>query len=209
MPPRWSGMRIIAVPLTTRVVASFQAGTNTILPLTYYHFHTPPPNPEDKKTLLKKAIDKVENLWAGFGKAPERNWKRRVFVYGARLIDRIDFEELSLKSLDPSFGPRIGQLWTEDPEKDASLVTIPLYYPPSVYSGDGGMSPLAHMTLLLDKRTPHHKKGFYKWLLISPLTAPFALIPIIPNLPFFYCAWRAWSHYQAWKASEYMQGLIA
>lgn len=31
----------------------------------------------------------------------------RVFNYGERLIDRLDFEELALKSLDPSLGPRI------------------------------------------------------------------------------------------------------
>lgn len=31
----------------------------------------------------------------------------RVFNYGERLIDRLDFEELALKSLDPSLGPKI------------------------------------------------------------------------------------------------------
>jgi len=48
--------------------------------------------------------------------------QRRVFVYGEKLIDRIDFEELSLKSLDPSLGPRIGQLRTDNPEKDTTLI---------------------------------------------------------------------------------------
>ena len=30
-----------------------------------------------------------------------------MFNYGERLIDRLDFEELALKSLDPSLGPKI------------------------------------------------------------------------------------------------------
>jgi len=68
-------MRIIALPLTTRAVASSQAMTNTIFPLTYYHFHTPPRPKAEKKTVFEKVTGKAEDLWAGFGKAPEGNWK--------------------------------------------------------------------------------------------------------------------------------------
>lgn len=42
----------------------------------------------------------------------------------------------------------------------------------------------------------------------APLTAPFAIIPIIPNFPFFYVLWRAWSHYKAWKGAEYLEDLL-
>lgn len=31
---------------------------------------------------------------------------------------------------------------------------------------------------------------------------------VIPNFPFFFCAWRAWSHYRAFKASQYLQSFI-
>lgn len=50
--------------------------------------------------------------------------KRRVFVYGGTLVDRIDFEELSLQGIDPSLGPRIGQLRRVDSEKDDSLMQV-------------------------------------------------------------------------------------
>lgn len=33
--------------------------------------------------------------------------QRRAFVYGERLIDRLDFEELALKSFDTSLGPKL------------------------------------------------------------------------------------------------------
>lgn len=36
--------------------------------------------------------------------------QRRAFLYGERLVDRLDFEELALKSLDPSLGPRLSDL---------------------------------------------------------------------------------------------------
>lgn len=44
---------------------------------------------------------------------------------------------------------------------------------------------------------------------LSPLTWPFAIIPVVPNLPLFYVLWRAWSHYKAWKASEYLASVLA
>jgi len=210
MVSRRNALRIIALPLTTgRVTAGPKSQTSrAVFPLTYYHFHVPPANNDRPLTLFKRTIDKATELWGGLGKAPEGNWKRRIFVYGEYLLDRIDFEEYSLKSFDPSLGPKIGQLRRENPDKDPALVQIPLYFPSAVYSAHALLSPLSHMQSLLAKRGPQHRRGFYIWLLVAPLTIPFALIPIIPNLPLFYAVWRAWSHYRVWKASEYMQGLI-
>jgi hypothetical protein len=78
-----------------------------------------------------------------------------------------------------------------------------------------GTSPLAHLEAILTRRTPRHRKGFYTWMLLAPLTTPFmlirtshpALVPlpsipptlsiaVIPNFPFFFCVWRSWSHYR-------------
>ncbi|OSD07619.1 hypothetical protein PYCCODRAFT_1430864 [Trametes coccinea BRFM310] len=190
-------MRIIALPLTPPCKPTDGRPAEH---LTYYHFITPT---ESAKTTSwsKWAAAKAADLWAGLGKAPEGNWKRRAFLYGERLVDRLDFEELALKSLDPSLGPRLSHIV---PSKDKNPpVHIPLIYPPSACS-----SPLPHLQSLVEKRTPRHKKGFWVWLAVSPLTAPFALIPIIPNFPFFFCVWRSWSHYRAYKASQYLEGFL-
>lgn len=37
-------------------------------------------------------------------------WQRKTFLYGERLVDRMDFEELALKSVDTSLGPKLMQL---------------------------------------------------------------------------------------------------
>ncbi|THH08889.1 hypothetical protein EW145_g2396 [Phellinidium pouzarii] len=96
-------MRIIALPLTSE--SSSLNGHHT-----YYNFQTPPPvELNGKPSLLKRATGKASELWAGFGKAPEGSWKYRTFKYGERVVDRIDFEELALKSMDPSLGPKITQ----------------------------------------------------------------------------------------------------
>jgi hypothetical protein len=45
-------------------------------------------------------------------------------------------------------------------------------------------------------------------IISTPLTAPFAIIPILPNFAFFYVLWRAWSHYKAWKGAAYLEDLL-
>ncbi|KAI0357350.1 hypothetical protein OH77DRAFT_1588272 [Trametes cingulata] len=193
-------MRIIALPLTP---PSKPINGKAPEHLTYYHFITPPES-TNKSSWSKWAIAKASDLWAGLGKAPEGTWKRKAFLYGERLVDRLDFEELALKSLDPSLGPRLSNIvHASGKEKASAPVQIPLVFPPSACT-----SPLPHLQSLVEKRTPRHKKGFIVWLAVSPLTAPFALIPIIPNFPFFFCVWRSWSHYRAYKASQYLEGFL-
>ena len=115
--------------------------------------------------------------------------KNKVFTYGERLVDRLDFEELALKSLDPSLGPKITSPRTvgkdiRQPQVRSSpsapapslkliplLAQIPLIYPQHIIT-----SPLLSLQTLVDKRAPRHKRGAWFWLLVSPLTAPFMLI---------------------------------
>ncbi|KIP09703.1 hypothetical protein PHLGIDRAFT_67051 [Phlebiopsis gigantea 11061_1 CR5-6] len=196
-------LRIVALPLVS--ASKTPAASSSAGQLTYYHFFTPPPKDEHKKDWVKWATNKAGDLWAGFGKAPEGHWKRRTFLYGERLVDRIDFEELALKSLDPSLGPNLTRFGhSESNVESEKTPQIPLIYPSSVCS-----SPIEHLRSLVRKRGPRHKKGCYMWLLISPLTAPFMIIPVIPNLPFFFCIWRSWSHWKAYRASTYLEQLLA
>lgn len=63
-------MRILALPLTSGSASSGK--------YTYYHFQLPPRDPGKegaRPSLLKRATGKAAELWAGFGKAPEGNWK--------------------------------------------------------------------------------------------------------------------------------------
>ncbi|KAF8262284.1 mitochondrial K+-H+ exchange-related-domain-containing protein [Lactarius quietus] len=193
-------MRIIALPLTSSVRGAKHAEGPS--PLVYYHFQMPPKTENMRGGWVDWATGKAASMWAQFGKAPESTWKFKVFTYGERLVDRLEFEELALKGVDPSMGPKISHPRgpTEEQKKAAF---IPLVHPKFV-----GTPPLAHLESLLSRRTPRHRKGFYTWVLLTPLTAPFMLIPVIPNLPFFFCVWRSWSHYKAYKASDYLHSLL-
>lgn len=198
-------LRIFALPLSKQSVARTSAGSGqgrTVLN-TYYHFVTASPSDVDQgnPSLLSRLAEKATSTWDGWGKAAPGTWKNRVFNYGERLVDRLDFEEVALKSLDPSLGPKITSPRTVG--KDVQQPQIPLIYPQHIIT-----SPLLNLQTLVDKRAPRHKRGAWFWLLISPLTAPFMLIPIIPNLPFFFCIWRSWHHFRAYKGSEYLQDLL-
>ncbi|TFY79608.1 hypothetical protein EWM64_g4401 [Hericium alpestre] len=176
-------MRIIALPLTSAVRNPKHVSEGP-LPLVYYHFQTPPPPPDRKQGWTDWATTKAAQTWADFGKAPETNWKYKVFIYGERLIDRIDFEELGLKGIDPSLGPRISELRPPskgEKEESEKGVVIPLVHPKFLVP-----PPLAHLRMMLEKRTPRHRRGFWIWLIAAPMTAPFMLIRAssTPELPF-------------------------
>ncbi|GBE89343.1 hypothetical protein SCP_1600040 [Sparassis crispa] len=198
-------LRIIALPLTNAPLPTL--ASQSPAQLTYYHFLTPPLSAKERQGFARRAITKASQLWEKLGKAEESSWKRKTFLYGERLMNRLDFEELALQSVDPSLGPKIlSRSASSAPSpspRDPDHPTIPLVYPPSARS-----SPLQQLRTLLEKRTPRHRRGFITWLLIAPLTSPFILVPVIPNFPFFFCAWRSWSHYRAYKASQYLEEFL-
>ncbi|KAJ7021608.1 mitochondrial K+-H+ exchange-related-domain-containing protein [Mycena alexandri] len=213
----WGKMRIVALPLTRapppqRIIS-------------YYSFKiVPPPAPPPPKDspsppsgwlpqegVVRWATLKVDGTWAGWGKAETGSWRLRVFEFGERFLDRLDFEEGALKRVDVKTAPptKVSEdlegAEREEAEAAWEKLEIPLLYPPSVSSAP---TALAELRALLQRRIPLHNKGFYTYLLIAPLTAPFMIIPVIPNLPFFFCAWRAWSHYQALRGARHVDALL-
>ncbi|BGO96027.1 hypothetical protein NBRC10512_002445 [Rhodotorula toruloides] len=148
-----------------------------------------------------KAIDKAADLWAGLGKADEGTWKRRAYVLGERMMDRIEYEEWALKAIDPALAPKLVS------SKDSAHVkeTVDVLFPPSLLDDKALLSSLKAS---LEHREPHHRSAMWRCLLLAPVTLPFAIVPVVPNFPLFYVLWRAWSHFRAWKASQYLSSLI-
>ncbi|GAA6048745.1 hypothetical protein JCM3770_003939 [Rhodotorula araucariae] len=167
---------------------------------------------------IAKATDKAADLWSGLGKA-EGGWKKKTFVTGERLMDRIDYEEWALKSIDPALAPKLrsspSSSAADSPTSTEKALgtrgkqpkeTVELLYPSSLLKDEQAI--LDALKQQLDHREPHHRSAMYRCLILSPLTWPFAIIPIVPNLPLFYVLWRAWSHFRAWKATQYLGSLI-
>ena len=48
----------------------------------------------------------------------------KIFTYGERLADRIDFEELALKGVDPSMGPKMSQPRSPNEEQKKTVLVF-------------------------------------------------------------------------------------
>lgn len=235
LPKAMRTMRIIALPLSRPNIPPDHglkphAIFNPNRMLIFYHFDLSQGNSvkiQDQsgiKRAVKWASVKAADLWAGFGKAPEGSWKLQTYEFGERIIDRIDFEELALKGVDPSLGPSIthadatqkaNEVNFSEKQRPTEALRIPLIYPPSIYASlpptgvnEVSHPSITHLRTLLTSREPRHRRGFWMWMAIAPLTAPFMIVPVIPNLPFFFCVWRSWSHYRAYRTSQYLSSLL-
>ncbi|KAB5594083.1 K+-H+ exchange-like protein [Ceratobasidium theobromae] len=207
-----STMRLFAFPLTSpRNIATKNYGNRH--PLIYYYAQMPKTKRDEREpSLLKRAQDKASQMWVNWGKEPG-GWKLKVHTYGEKVVDKVDFEELALASIDTSLGPRLPQLTARDStgkelserQSKTHTISIPLIYPPSCISS---ANPLDNLQQLLAHRSPLHRRRTWFWVGVMPFTAPFALLPIVPNLPFFFCVWRAWTHWKAHKASAYLLELV-
>ncbi|KAF8059303.1 hypothetical protein FPV67DRAFT_1519688, partial [Lyophyllum atratum] len=129
---------------------------------------------------------KAGDTWAGFGKAEVVG----SVSSGERLVDRLEFEELALKGINPALGPSIADVSGQEKQAGTSYATLVAY------------------------RTPRHRKGFYMWMVIAPFMAPFMIIRANNSEPsLLLCAWRSWSHYKGVPTPSYMslaisQGLL-
>jgi hypothetical protein len=67
---------------------------------------------------------------------------------------------------------------------------------------------ISQLETYLAHRIPYHKKLMTRSLLLTPLMLPFGLLPVVPNFPFLIAAWRAFSHYRAWRGAEWLLKLV-
>ncbi|KAJ6561451.1 mitochondrial K+-H+ exchange-related-domain-containing protein [Mycena vulgaris] len=206
MIPRSGAMRIVALPLARPAIINASAWSSKLPTFYSYRITAPPPIQKaapqrtvftrwmPEEGLGKWASHTASRTWANFGMAEKGTLKLRAFQLGERLMDRLDLEESNLKTLDLSIAPA----------KNAEL-EVPLMYPPAVLSGP---QSLDHLKALVEERIPLHNKGLAMWIFLAVLSAPLKLIPIIPNFPFYFCAWRSYSHLKAMRAARYIQGLL-
>ncbi|RDW79610.1 hypothetical protein BP6252_04248 [Coleophoma cylindrospora] len=151
----------------------------------------------EQQTLLDKGTSRAAALWSSWEKK-ESGWQKKVVDYGNKALQRIPYEEWGLKSIPPLSARRKEE---ELSGKEKVEVSFP-----------GSLIPEATITDLLRKlgteRQSLHKKRMMWSFVGMPISAPIALIPVIPNLPFFYLVYRAWSHWRALSGSKHIEFLL-
>ena len=127
-------------------------------------------------------LNKASAFWIDLGRTDQKStfdWKRRTYVLGERLMDRIEYQEWALKGIDPAMGPHLMSGRAKDAEVDKSdnnipkLDHIPLLYPTSLLEPERLLKSLKNLT---DHRTPHHYRRFWYCVVGMPITIPFALV---------------------------------
>lgn len=176
-------MRLYLLPITTRrtLLYAQRLGVTTV---------------DSERGLLNKAVASAARLWTRW-EAKEKGWQRKVVDYGNKAMRRIDYEEWGLKSVPPLSARRKA-------EELQGMEKVELVFP-------GRIIPLAKAEGIArefaTKWEGGHRKSMIRCLVGMPFTIPFALVPIIPNLPFFYLAWRAWSHWRTIAGGRHIQWL--
>ncbi|XP_042018786.1 uncharacterized protein C23H3.12c-like [Salvia splendens] len=142
---------------------------------------------EDSKVEL--AVDffanKMNGAWTKLEKAPQGTLKSKIHGLGVKLLSRVKPSEIFFKSIP----------------KEINRVDI--VYPSS-------LNPR-----LVRRRLQHlafrgsviHTKYFYCSAIMVPLTSVFMVLPL-PNIPFFWLSFRAYSHWRASQGSEKLMHLV-
>lgn len=152
------------------------------------------------RTLLEKVTIKASETWVAWEKDEKAigNWKKKVTFYGNQALKRIPFEEWGLKTL-PALTAQRKQSIIDGKEKYEVLF-------PGRYLKQERVPGILEK-LAKERQSMHRSKMIWS-VIIMPFTAPFALIPVIPNLPFFYVLYRAYSHWTALRGSKHLEFLL-
>ncbi|KAK8052098.1 mitochondrial K+-H+ exchange-related-domain-containing protein [Apiospora rasikravindrae] len=151
-----------------------------------------------QRTIVDNVTSRAATLWASWEKK-ESGWQRKIVDYGNHALRRIPYEEWGLKSVPPlSARRRDEELKGQD--------RVELVFPDTVIPADKAAGVLK---TLGTERESLHKKNLIWCLVGMPITIPFALVPVIPNLPFFYLVYRAWSHWRALAGGKHLEFLLS
>lgn len=154
-------------------------------------------SPALELSYMDKGTAWAAKTWAKWEKQ-ESGWQRKVVDYGNYAFRRIPYEEWGLKSVPPLSKRRQNEEITGHEKVELSFPSVAI----PIHKAEGILK-----TLATERQALHRKKMM--WCFIGmPISAPFALIPIIPNLPFFYLVYRAWSHWRAIAGGKHVQWLI-
>jgi hypothetical protein len=152
------------------------------------------------RSYYDKITTKANETWVAWEKDEKAiwDWKKKVTFYGNEALKRIPFEEWGLKTIPALTAKRRQDII--DGKAKCDVLFPGKYLPQERVSG--------LLQKLAKERQNMHRSKLVWSIIIMPFTAPFMLVPVIPNLPFFYVLYRAWSHWKALGGSKHLEFLL-
>ncbi|KAF2772170.1 hypothetical protein EJ03DRAFT_372334 [Teratosphaeria nubilosa] len=150
-----------------------------------------------KPPITDRVTNFAADTWAKWEKA-EKGWQKQLTEYGNRMLKRIPYEEWGLKSFPPATQKRLKEV-------DEGKHRLDCLYP-GAFVKSSMVSEILR-TLATERQTLHSRR---MWTCIAwmPVTIPFQIVPVIPNIPFYYAVYRAWSHYRALYGGKLLQHIV-
>lgn len=151
-------------------------------------------------------------------KDSDKSYNKKIVHYVGRFLERTPWFENSLISI-PSKSTLLRQAYHQDESdkqskpvlslasidqvnKDHQLLSIPVYYPGSLITASQLKSEL--LSLSQEGQRYHRKQMIWNAVGI-PLTLPFIVVPIVPNIPGFYLAYRLYCNLKAFLGAEHLE----
>ena len=179
-------MRLFLLPISTRRT------------LIYCERLQPTLAPGQKPPILDRVLNKTSETWTKWESA-EKGWQKQVTNYGNQLFRRIPFEEWGLKTLPPLTKTR------EKEMIETGRLRFDVLFP-GKFLKEGRV--LGMLDTLAKERQGLHKNKLWQSVALMPVTIPFAIVPVVPNLPFFYMCFRAYSHYRALYGGKLLERVL-
>ncbi|TQE08731.1 hypothetical protein C1H46_005715 [Malus baccata] len=136
--------------------------------------------------LIDFVSTKMNRAWIGLEKSPQGSFKNKLHGLGLKLLARVKPSEIFLKSISNE------------------VTGVEVKYPCS-FNARLVRRRLRHIAM---RGSIIHKKYLYGSVTLLPLTSAFTVLPL-PNIPFFWCLFRTYSHWRALKGSEKLLQLVS
>ncbi|OJZ88431.1 hypothetical protein ASPFODRAFT_44100 [Aspergillus luchuensis CBS 106.47] len=176
-------MRLFVIPISTRQALIYARPLRR--------------GPSQKPSMHDRVIQKAAETWAKWEEA-DKGWKKHLVSWGNRVQQRIPYQEWGLKSI-----PSLAAVRRLDESYGTKKVDV-------LFPGNAIRPEKLQKMLqaIATERQDLHRRRMWLSLLATPLTAPVGLIPLVPNVPFFYLVYRAWSHGRALNGSKHLEFLL-
>ncbi|KAL5614908.1 hypothetical protein BROUX41_004986 [Berkeleyomyces rouxiae] len=152
-------------------------------------------------SLSDRLAHRASTMWASW-EAKDSGWQKHLAAYGNKLLRHIPMEEWSLKSVPP-LSSQLMKLESEAARR--SVEPVEVVYPGAAISKE--QVPVVLRKLATEREAMHRRRLI--WCCIGmPIAVPFAVVPVIPNIPLFYLMYRAWSHWRAIAGGKHVRFLL-
>ncbi|EPX73036.1 uncharacterized protein SOCG_00793 [Schizosaccharomyces octosporus yFS286] len=145
-----------------------------------------------KVTVHDRILNRIYNTWDAWSKS-KSFIKQKTVSFGNSVLHRVPHEESFLRSVSTAKKLNDKEFYS----------TIVIERPDSLEP-----SEILQELIRLQEMKQLHRKNFIANIIGLPLTIPFILIPIIPNVPGFYLCYRAYCNFRALMGTSQITRLL-